>query len=126
MRFLIIAALLLLAGCATPSKITETYVIFKGKPVLEKKVIEYSNSTFSSGKQIGLKIGYDPASHSPTVKFIYGRYESARVNDNMWYSSDYGLNNISLITGAGTAHHFIQVGPKDLYEPIKKLKRIEK
>ena len=114
-KMLMLAVLVLLVGCATPSKITEEYTLVGEKSVLTKKITEYDNSTFVSGKAVGLKIGYDPETYSPIVKFIYGRYESARVNRYMWYDSRYGLNDINLFTGSGSAVHNISVGPSEIY-----------
>jgi hypothetical protein len=106
-KYIIIGLALLLVGCATPSRVTETFE--NGE--LTGRVTEYYNSTFRSGKAIGIKFGYDPTTYSPQIMILYGRWESARVLNGMKYDSRYELDNVSLLTGEGTAKHYIKVGP---------------
>jgi hypothetical protein len=111
MKHVPLLIILLLAGCATPSRVIESYDVSTGKSILKQRITEYHNSTFASGKQIGLKVGYDFSSYSPVVKIIYGRYESARIDKGMCYDSDYGLRDVNFFSGAGAAKHHIKVGP---------------
>jgi len=104
--FLFFLILMCGTGCATPSRIVRTW---NSEAVLIKEEIEYKNSTFYSGKAIGLKVGYDTESYSPIVKLIYGRYESARIYEGMNYSSLYGLKDVNFYTGAGEASHDIEM-----------------
>jgi len=106
---------MVLTGCATPSKIMETWK--NGE--LVSRITEYDNSTFYSGKALGLRIGYNPETYSPTVELRYGRYESARIHKSMWYDSDYGLNDINLLKGEGTAEHHIKMGPVEVFGKLK-------
>ena len=99
-------ALIGMCGCATPSRIIERW---NEKGQLTERETEYKNSTFYSGKAVGLKIGYDPESYSPIVKIIYGRYESARIYQGMAYDSDYGLVDVGFFSGAGEASHKIKM-----------------
>ena len=114
MKYLILLLILPLIGCATPSKIIEEYTIVKDKPILTKRTTEYDNSTFLSGKAMGLSIGVNPDTKIPEIILRYGRWESARIRDTMWYDSDYGLSDINLLTGTGSAWHRIMVGPKEV------------
>ena len=115
---------MLMVGCVTPSKVIEKW---DESGQMIERITEYDNSTFYSGKRIGLSIGVDPNTRIPQVVLDYGRFEAARVRDNMWYDSDYGLNDVNLFTGEGSANHHIKMGPKELYGPIINLpKKIEK
>ena len=111
MRYLIFITLIILTGCATPSKITEIYDIATGESILKRRITEYDNSTFHSGKAVGLSIGVNPSTKIPEVILRYGRWESARIKSNMFYDSDYDLTDINLFTGEGSAKHRIKVGP---------------
>jgi len=116
--FVIMFMAAFLLGCATPSKIIEEYTIINDKPVLTKKITEYKNSTFHSGKAVGLSIGVNPDTKIPEIILRYGRWESARVRQGMWYDSDYGLNDVNLLTGTGSASHRIRLGDTALYAPL--------
>jgi len=98
-----------ITGCTTPSMRERTW---NSEGKLMKERIEYQNSTFYSGKAVGLKIGYDPESYSPIVKIIYGRYESARIYDGMGYTSKYMLKDVGFFSGAGKASHDIEMKSK--------------
>jgi hypothetical protein len=110
-NILLIVLLAVVAGCATPSKIIREYKIVGKESILEKETIEYDNSTFKTGRAVGLSIGVNPDTKIPEIILRYGRWESARIKSGETYDSNYSLKNINLFTGEGSAEHVIKVGP---------------
>lgn len=110
-KMLFIVPIILLAGCATPSKIIKKYQIVDKQPILVEEITEYDNSTFMSGKALRLSVGLNPTTKYPEVWLGYGRWESARIKSGQFYDSDFGVNDVNLFTGEGSAEHYIRIGP---------------
>ena len=121
---LIFSMCLALAGCAVPSE-TLTVRMYNKDGGLVKKVdwSAYDNSVFHSGRQLGLKIGYDPSDHVPVVKCIYGRFDSGRLAAGTYFDMDYTLSDVNLLTGNGDVEHIIHIGPGGIKLDRKKRKK---
>lgn len=109
----VMATLVLLVGCATPSYESMTW---DKEGNLLKKVVKYENSTFSLGKALILQVSYDPATYSPTVRIGYGRYETARVYKDGKYTSDMKFTDVNIFSGAGSLNHKITINNAEVYD----------
>lgn len=121
---------MLLAGCATPSY--ESYT-WDSDGNLINKVVKYENSTFALGKALLFQIGYDPSTYSPTIRFGYGRYESARIFKDGKYTSDMKFTDVNIFSGAGSLNHKITINNAEMYntapdvieEPVPPMEPVE-
>lgn len=94
----IIACLILITGCATPSEVhKEYYKTGEVKSVTEK----YDNSTYYSVRVYGIDIGVDVETKIPRVRVGIIKFEAARVSKGQCFDSFFSFEDISLIKGQG-------------------------